>query len=121
MNDTPHIKGCDIGIGNIKQLNNTPSAVSAIDNNTLGIQQYINKLDNELIRLKQQNEELIDVLNKISKWLDKLAVNADRLVKQNEGRFDSLADACRLDASNYRAVVKDIQQALNQHTKAEGD
>lgn len=57
---------------------------------------------------------------KILVWLQKVERQSLRQEQQNRGRFDSLADANKADAANYRAMAKDIKAALAKAKEREG-
>jgi hypothetical protein len=60
---------------------------------------------------------LVATSEKVLLWLERLATQARNQAKQNEGRFQSLADANNADARNYASVASDIQDALKPFRK----
>ena len=57
-------------------------------------------------------KEFVEVANKTVDWLERLSKRSGEMEKENRGRFDSLADACKHDLKNYRAVIKDFRNVL---------
>lgn len=55
---------------------------------------------------------VVAVLRKQADWLDELVLQLDQQVRDNRGRFDSLADACQHDATQYRIASRDARAAL---------
>jgi len=60
--------------------------------------------------LQQQNAALRGKLEKVIAWLNRLAERSEESIKTC--RFESLNEAYRADAKNYRATAKDLQAAL---------
>lgn len=56
--------------------------------------------------------ELVAFVSKTAAWFERLAKQHEREAETYRGRFDTLADACRHDAKNYRAVLADAKAAL---------
>lgn len=55
-------------------------------------------------------KKLVDVSTKTMLWLERLATAAENRAK--DSRFPSLAEANAFDAKNYRAVAKDLKEAI---------
>lgn len=54
---------------------------------------------------------MYDKLVKVCKWLDMLALDADKQAK-SAGNFITLKEACEHDAKNFRATANDIRVVL---------
>ena len=57
-------------------------------------------------------ESLVDFVEKITAWCERSAKRSAEQVKQNRGRFESLADACEADRKNYAAMAEHGRKAL---------
>ena len=67
-------------------------------------------------RLKTSHQRLLEALSKIAGWFEAQAKRNDQAVKTC--RFESLNDAYRADAKNYRAMAKEVVRfAIAQATK----
>lgn len=66
------------------------------------------------VEREQVAERLAEKARKVVAWMRRLEAQATAQEKANRGRFNSLADANKGDASNYRAVAQDIQQVLDE-------
>lgn len=61
-------------------------------------------LEAEIVRLRS-------TIQRVIVWLEGLAKQSDQQAK-NSARFQSLADACKADAKNYRATADSLRKAL---------
>jgi cytochrome c556 len=74
----------------------------------------------DLDPIMQAAERLAEKSRKVVAWLKRLEAQATAQEKTNRGRFNSLADSCKADASNYRAVAQDVQQVIDEWDAAQG-
>jgi hypothetical protein len=61
--------------------------------------------------LARDYAKTVATLTKIRDWLERLANTADETAKDT--RFISLSEASKADAKNFRAIIKDIDAAIN--------
>lgn len=69
-------------------------------------------IDRARFALVSENALLRQKLQKVEKWLRRLQAQSERQADEMVGRFDSLADANRADASNFKAIADDILTVL---------
>ena len=62
-------------------------------------------------RLIAQAPAMAEKLDKVATWLERLAESAEQAAI-NHREFQSLAEAERADAKNYRATAKDVRRVL---------
>jgi hypothetical protein len=65
-------------------------------------------------KVKDEREyiaELETAINKVCKWLDSLAADAEKQARTCD-RFPSLKAACEHDAKNFRATAADLRKHL---------
>jgi hypothetical protein len=70
-------------------------------------------------RLIAAAPDLLQKLQKVVAWLDRLATRAEKDAKDT--RFVSLSEANAADAKNYRATIADISAAIAKATGSEGE
>ena len=56
--------------------------------------------------------DLLDQLEKVAEWLDRLEVAANRMAAETKGRFESLHEANVADAKNWRDTSIKIKAAI---------
>lgn len=71
---------------------------------------------NSMPELLKALEESAIAMEKITRWLDRLAASAENQAKDT--RFQSLAEANAADAKNYRNTIKAITPALDAARRA---
>jgi hypothetical protein len=66
----------------------------------------------------QAADGLAKTSRKVVAWLKRLESQSLSQEQANRGRFNSLADACKSDAHNYRSTAGDIQKAIDAYEAA---
>ena len=61
---------------------------------------------------KEREDGLRAFAVKIEKWLTKLIDQSEAQEKANRGRFNSLADASKADAANFKVIREQARKAL---------
>ena len=60
--------------------------------------------------IEAENKKLRRALDRVTTWLDRLAIEAEK--RARDTRFQTLADANAKDAKNYRATAADLRSAM---------
>lgn len=69
------------------------------------------QLLDELSALRSQTQKMDAAIQKVCKWLDRCAVDAEKHADQSPN-FPAFAESCRADAKNYRATAADLRKVL---------